>query len=52
MNTKKFFKSALCGIMSAVMLGNISVYAGDYGMGDEIDFSNIYGYYMYGTLII
>ena len=51
MNTKKFFKSALCGIMSAVMLGNISVYAGDYGMGDEIDFSNIYGYYMYGTLI-
>ena len=29
MNTKKFFKSALCGIMSAVMLGSISVYADD-----------------------
>ena len=51
MKIRKFWKSALCGIMSAVMLGNISVYAGDYGMGDEIDFSNIYGYYMYGTLI-
>ncbi len=45
MNTKKFFKSALCGIMSAVMLGSISVYAGGYGMGDELKYGNTTGTY-------
>ena len=45
MNKKKFFKSALCGIMSAVMLGGISVYAGGYGMGDELKYGNTTGTY-------
>ena len=59
MNTKKFFKSALCGIMSAVILGSITVYADDVynpddfsgmGMGDEYDFRNTKGYYYYDEL--
>ena len=45
MNKKKFLKSALCGIMSAVMFGNISVYAGGYGMGDELKYGNTTGTY-------
>ncbi|MFR0879867.1 MAG: dockerin type I repeat-containing protein [Oscillospiraceae bacterium] len=60
MNTKKFLKSALCGIMSAVILGSITVYADDVynpddfsgmGMGDEYDFRNTKGYYYYDELI-
>ena len=54
MNTKKLLKSTLCGIMSAVMLGSISVYADDVynpddfsgmGMGDLLEYENTTGTY-------